>query len=334
MDWGFILERSFSAMIGPEVMIYALAAVGLNVHFGYTGLMNFGQVGFMAAGAYGVGVTVFWLDWSFWIGIVFVFVYAAVLALLLGRPTLRLRADYLGLVTIAASETIRLLARSRVMKPVTGGVEGIDKFAEPFFNLSPFQLGAFYSFGPFKYLGRDVWVLMVGWTLLILVTLMVQQLMRSPWGRTLRAIREDEDAARALGKNAYYYKMQSLMLGGMIGALAGLIQVVQKSSVQADTFNPVITFTIWTILIIGGPGRVWSPIVGSSIYWTLIVFVENTLRQLPPGARDTLERTVDLSDFNIGMLRFMIVGTGLLLLARYRPQGIFGSREEMALDRR
>jgi len=285
MDWGFILERTFSAMIGPEVMIYALAAVGLNVHFGYTGLMNFGQVGFMAAGAYGVGVTVFWLNWSFWIGIVFVFVYAGVLALLLGLPTLRLRADYLGLVTIAASETIRLFARSRVMKPITGGVEGIDKFAEPFYNLSPFELGSFYSIGPFKYLGRDVWVLCVGWTVLILVTFMVQALMRSPWGRTLRAIREDEDAARALGKNAYYYKMQSLMLGGMIGALAGLIQVIQKSSVQADTFNPVITFTIWTILIIGGPGRVWSPIVGSSIYWTLIVFVENVLRQLPGGAR-------------------------------------------------
>ncbi|MGA1169577.1 MAG: branched-chain amino acid ABC transporter permease [Ilumatobacteraceae bacterium] len=334
MDWGFIIERTFSAMIGPEVMIYALAAVGLNVHFGYTGLMNFGQVGFMAAGAYGVGVTVFWLNWSFWIGLVFVFVYAAVLALLLGIPTLRLRADYLGLVTIAASETIRLLARSRVMKPVTGGVEGIEKFAEPFYNLSPFELGKFYSFGPFKYLGRDVWVLMVGWTLLILVTLMVQQLMRSPWGRTLRAIREDEDAARALGKNAYFFKMQSLMLGGMIGALAGLIQVIQKSSVQADTFNPVITFTIWTILIIGGPGRVWSPIIGSSIYWSLIVFVENTLRQLPAGARDTLRDTVELSDFNIGMLRFMLVGGGLLLLARFRPQGIFGSREEMALDRR
>lgn len=334
MDWGFIFERTFSAMIGPEVMIYALAAVGLNVHFGYTGLMNFGQVGFMAAGAYGVGVSVFWLGWNFWVGLVFVFVYAGVLALLLGIPTLRLRADYLGLVTIAASETIRLFARSRVMKPITGGVEGIDKFAEPFYDLSPFQLGKFYKFGPFVYLGRDLWVLMIGWTTLFLVTLMVAQLMRSPWGRTLRAIREDEDAARALGKNAYYYKMQSLMLGGMIGALAGLIQVIQKSSVQADTFNPVITFTIWTILIIGGPGRVWSPIVGSSIYWTLIVFVENTLRQLPAGARETLESTVKLSDFNIGMLRFMLVGGGLLLLARYRPQGIFGSREEMALDRR
>jgi neutral amino acid transport system permease protein len=334
MDWGFIIERSFSAMIGPEVVVYALAAVGLNVHFGYTGLMNFGQVGFMAAGAYGVGVSVYWLGWNFWVGIIFAFVYAGVLALLLGLPTLRLRADYLSLVTIAASETIRLLARSRVMRPITGGVEGVNQFAGPFYDLSPFELGQFYSFGPFKYLGRDVWVLLVGWTLLILITLMVRQLMRSPWGSTLRAIREDEDAARALGKNSYSYKMQSLMLGGIIGAVAGVLQVIQKSSVQADTFNPVITFTIWTILIIGGPGRVWSPIIGSSIYWTLIVFIENTLRQLPPDVRSTLEDTVQLSDFNIAMLRFILVGLGLMLLARFRPQGIFGSREEMALDRR
>lgn len=123
MDWGFILERTLSASIGVEVMVYALAAVGLNVHFGYTGLMNFGQAGFMAAGAYGIGVTVYWLQWSFWIGIGFVFVYGAVLALLLGIPTLRLRADYLSLVTIAAAESIRLIARSRVMRPITGGVE-------------------------------------------------------------------------------------------------------------------------------------------------------------------------------------------------------------------
>ncbi|NCV97610.1 MAG: branched-chain amino acid ABC transporter permease [Acidimicrobiia bacterium] len=149
-----------------------------------------------------------------------------------------------------------------------------------------------------------------------------------------RAIREDEDAARALGKNAYFYKMQSLMLGGMIGGVAGMLQVIQKASVQADTFNPVITFTIWTILIVGGAGRVWSPIVGASIYWTLIVFIENTLRQLPEGTRLSLERTIELSDFNIAMLRFILVGSGLLLLARFRPQGIFGSREEMALDRR
>jgi neutral amino acid transport system permease protein len=332
VDWGFILERTFSTMIGVEVMVFALAAVGLNVQFGYAGLLNFGQVGFMAAGAYGLGVTVTWMGWNFWMGVLFGVLYSIVLALILGVPTLRLRADYLAIVTIAASETIRLFVRWRRMREITGASEGLNNFAGSFYDLSPFEEGVRYEFGPFSYIGRDLWVLLVGWTILILTTLLVRRLMSSPWGRALKAIREDEDAARALGKNAYYYKMQALTLGGVIGGVAGMIQVIQKGSIQPDTFNPVITFTIWAILILGGPGRTWSPIVGSMIYWSLIAFVETTLRELPGGAADVLEDTIQLSEFNISQLRFMLVGLGLLLLARYRPQGIFGSREEMALD--
>ncbi|MEM8620645.1 MAG: branched-chain amino acid ABC transporter permease [Actinomycetota bacterium] len=336
MDWGFILERTISTMFGVEVMVFALAAVGLNVHFGYTGLLNFGQVGFLAAGAYGLGITVTYLSWSFWIGILFGIVYSIVLALILGLPTLRLRADYLAIVTIAASETIRLLVRWRRSQEITGGAEGIGEFADPFYDVSinPFSVGVRYEFGPFSYVGRDMWVLTVGWIVLILTVLFVRRLMSSPWGRTLKAIREDEDAARALGKNAYFYKLQSLMLGGVIGGMAGMLQVIQKGSIQPDTFNPVITFTIWAILILGGPGRTWSPVIGSMIYWTLIAFLENVLRDLPEGASETLDDTIGLSDFNISQVRFMLVGLGLLLLARYRPQGIFGSREEMALDDR
>lgn len=334
MDWGFIFERTMSAMIGPEAMVFALAAIGLNVHFGYAGLLNFGHVGFLAAGAYGLGMTVYWLDLNFWVGIPFGIGYALVLALILGVPTLRLRADYLAIVTIASSETIRLVVRWRGNRDRTGASQGINEFARPFYDLNPLTNGRFYSLGPFKYLGRDVWVLMVGWTLVFVCLLVVWQLMRSPWGRALKAIREDEDAARALGKNAYVYKVQALMIGGVIGAFAGMLQVIQKSSVQPDTFNPVITFTIWAILILGGPGRVWSPVVGSMIYWSLIVFIENVLRSLPSGPRDRLESTIGLTDINISQLRFIFVGLGLVLLARFRPQGIFGSREEMALNDR
>ena len=214
--------------------------------------------------------------------------------------------------------------------------EGLGEFADPFYetSLNPFDVGVRYDFGPFSYLGRDLWVLTVGWIVLILTVLFVKRLMSSPWGRALKAIREDEDAARALGKNAYWFKLQSLMLGGVIGGMAGMLQVIQKGSIQADTFNPVITFTIWAILILGGPGRTWSPVIGSMIYWTLIAFLETTLRQLPDGASNALEDTIELSDFNISQVRFIMVGLGLILLARYRPQGIFGSREEMALDDR
>ena len=336
MDWGFIFERTISTMFGVEVVVFALAAVGLNVHFGYTGLLNFGQVGFMAAGAYGLGITVTYFQWNFVIGLLFGLIYSAILALLLGLPTLRLRADYLAIVTIAASETIRLFVRWRRMKEITGASEGLGEFSDSFYDvaLNPFTVGLRYQVGPFSYVGRDLWILLVGWIVLILTVLFVRRLMFSPWGRALKAIREDEDAARALGKNAYFFKVQSLMLGGVIGGMAGMLQVIQKGSIQPDTFNPVITFTIWMILILGGPGRTWSPVFGSMIYWALISFLENVLRQLPDGAADRLERTIELSDLNISQLRFILVGLALLLLARFRPQGIFGSREEMALDDR
>jgi neutral amino acid transport system permease protein len=336
MDWGFIFERTISTMFGVEVVVFALAAVGLNVQFGYAGLLNFGQVGFMAAGAYGLGITITYFEWNFLVGVLFGLIYAAVLALILGLPTLRLRADYLAIVTIAASETIRLFVRWRRMKDITGASEGLSEFSDAFYDtaLNPFTVGLRYEFGPLSYVGRDVWVLVVGWTVLILTVLFVRRLMSSPWGRALKAVREDEDAARALGKNAYFFKMQALMLGGVIGGMAGMIQVIQKGSIQPDTFNPVITFTIWMILILGGPGRTWSPVLGSMIYWSLISFLENVLRELPEGPSDALEDTIGLSDLNISQLRFMLVGLALLLLARFRPQGIFGSREEMALDDR
>lgn len=334
MDWGFILERVLTTAIGPEVIVFSLAAIGLNVQFGYGGLLNFGQVGFMAAGAYGLGMAVYWLNISFWWGIGLGLLYATALGLILGIPTLRLRADYLAIVTIASSETIRLFVRWRGNSSRTGASEGIGEFARPFYNLNPLDNAARYQFGPFNFLGRDLWVVIIGWILVALALLLVWQWMRSPWGRALKAIREDEDAARALGKNSYVYKLQALLIGGLIGAVAGMLQVVQKAAVQPDTFNPVITFLIWTILILGGPGRIFSPVIGAMIYWSLVVFLENTLRQLPSGTRDTLATTVNLTDFNISQFRFMMVGLGLILLARFRPQGIFGSREEMALDDR
>jgi ABC-type branched-subunit amino acid transport system permease subunit len=169
MDWGFILERTFSTMFGVEVMVFAMAAVGLNVQFGYAGLLNFGQVGFMAVGAYGLGVSINYFAWNFCRGRPVRCVYAIILALILGVPTLRLSADYLAIVTIAASETIRLFVRWRQMKDVTGASEGIGEFADPFYDipLNPYNTGLRYDIGPFSYLGRDLWVLTVGWVLLI-----------------------------------------------------------------------------------------------------------------------------------------------------------------------
>ena len=337
IDWDIIFTQTFSQAFGTQAMVFALAAIGLNIHYGYTGLLNFGQVGFMAVGAYGVGMSVFWLDIGFWPGILVGIAYALILALLLGIPTLRLRADYLGITTIAASETIRLFVRWRGNRERTGAAEGINDFADPFFDLNVFNRSGSipYRFLVFEYRAGDLWVMLVGWTVVGLCLLLTWQLMRSPWGRVLKAIREDEDAARALGKNAYSYKLQALAIGGVIGGLAGMLQAIDKQSVQPDTYNPVITFMIWTVLIIGGAARVWSPVVGAMLFWGLISGLEALMRELLDSPIDDfLERFLNLDIQNVSQVRFMVFGLVLMLLMRYRPQGFFGSREEMALDDR
>ncbi len=337
MNWDLIFTQMFSQAFGVNAMVYALAAIGLNIHFGYTGLLNFGQVGFMAAGAYGVAMTVFWLNWNFWLGIGIGVIFCVVLALILGVPTLRLRADYLGITTIAASESIRLFVRWRGNRERTGAAEGINDFADSFFALNVFDKpgNESYQFLFFEYRANDLWVMLVGWIVVAFCVLINWQLIRSPWGRVLKAIREDEDAARSLGKNAYSYKLQALVLGGVIGGFGGMLQVISKQSVQPDTFNPVITFLIWTIVIIGGVGKVWSPVVGSIIYWGLISLMITFMRELiGTGAGPNLDRFLNLSILNVDQLRFVIFGGALMLLMWFRPQGIFGSREEMALDDR
>jgi branched-chain amino acid transport system permease protein len=161
------------------------------------------------------------------------------------------------------------------------------------------------------------------------------QLMRSPWGRVLRAIREDEDAARALGKSAYSYKLQSLVLGGVFAAIAGMLQVTASGSVQPDTFGTPRTFILWTIMIIGGIGRVWGPVAGSIMFWGGIIFIDNLLGEmLETSLADELERWLELSDFNVQQVRFIVMGLALILFMRFRPQGLFGDRQEAALDDR
>jgi branched-chain amino acid transport system permease protein len=132
MNWENIVRSTLSAFFGVDAMYYAIAAIGLNVQFGYAGLLNFGQAGFMAAGAYAVGQTTHYYHISFWWGIPIAIGYAIVFGLIIGIPTLRLRADYLAIVTIALAEVIRLLVRSVTFKERFGGSDGINGFAETF----------------------------------------------------------------------------------------------------------------------------------------------------------------------------------------------------------
>ncbi len=331
IDWGFILNQTLARSLDLNAAVYALAAVGLNVHFGYAGLLNFGQVGFVAVGAYGMGLAITLWQTGPFVAVLMGIGFAVVFALLLGIPTLRLRADYLAIVTIAAAEIVRLLARSTALRDVTRGAEGLNEFIGPFRELNPFNPSLLYGIGPFQYRGSQFFAIVIGWVVTLITLLLVWQLMRSPWGRVVKAIREDEDAARALGKNAYWYKLQALILGGVIGGLAGMVLAIGNATIQPDFFVAPLTFFFWLVLILGGVGRVWSPVVGSVIFWALITFMRNLGRAL---VTEGLIPTSIMDTSQIDQVQFWIVGIALALLMVFRPQGIFGSREEMALDAR
>ena len=279
MDVMRILVDGLRSAVGPEAAVYALAAIGLNMHFGYTGLLNFGQVGFLLVGAYGVSITVVTFGQSMWLGVIVGILAAVFLALLLGIPTLRLRADYLAIVTIAGAEILRFIFRASPANPLTGGVFGQQRFADAFYAINPIPEGS-YGFWLIQFGShRRLWVIVVGWALVALCCLLVWALVRSPWGRVLKSIREDEDAARSLGKNVFNYKMQSLVLGGVMGALAGMVLAIQQQAVHPDTYLPLVTFYAYVILILGGPARVFGPVVGSVIFWFLFTSLDTLLRQ-------------------------------------------------------
>jgi len=330
MDWGAILDNVLRGAFGEQFIYFGLAAIGLNIHFGYTGLLNFGQAVFMAAGAYGLAMMVATWGLSFWIGVfVGVFVFPLILAIILGAPTLRLRADYLAIVTIAAAEIFRLIVRSPTFDEWTGSSDGLTAFADRFYEFSPFDPGQRYLFGLF--IGNQMWVVIVGWVVLALGVTISWLLVRSPWGRVVKAVREDEDAARSLGKNAYSYKMQALIIGGMFGAAGGMLRAIGTQSAQPDNFITDVTFFVWVALILGGAGTVIGPILGAGILYAVLNFTDIVLRQAVNA--DYIPASI-MSGTQVGQVRFMMIGLALVLLAAFRPQGILGSKEEMALDDR
>lgn len=338
MDLGVVLENALRAAFGPDAAVLALAAIGLNVHFGYTGLRNFGQVGFLLVGAYGSAIAVDTFGWSLWLAIPFALLMAVVFALALGGPTLRLRGDYFAIVTIAAAEILRFVMRATSSTDVTGGPFGLPKPPDPgqarptlagaFYDLSPFDSSERYGFGQVQYPGNLLWTLMVGWALVVVATVIVWLLMRSPWGRILKAIREDEDVVRALGKNAVSYKMQALVLGGVIGAVGGVVQFLSTCGAGANSFQPQITFYAYTILILGGAATRLGPVVGALLFQFLFAGSQSLLAEL--GTEDLLPSFLS-GDTAQGALALLLVGIGLVLLLIFRPQGIFGHQEDMVL---
>jgi branched-chain amino acid transport system permease protein len=323
IDWIAIFSNAAQELISPTTAAYALAALGLAIHFGYTGLLNCGQAGFMALGAYGYAISTLSFGFPVWASVLVGVGASVIFALILGIPTLRLRADYLAIVTIAAAEILRLIFTTNTFDALTGSASGLQGYKDGFAALNPIPPGT-YGFGPFTYNAYDWWIRIVGWTLVVIFALLTWLLMRSPWGRVIKGIREDEDAVRALGKNVYSYKMQSLIIGGVYGTLAGMIFIMPRAVVPAN-YQTSLTFFIYAILLLGGAATILGPVIGSMIFWVLLSFFSGFVaRAVEAGWLPFM------SQVQAGQLRFILVGVAIMLLVVFRPQGIFGNKKELA----
>jgi len=319
VTFDFLTATGFWTGVGVLAGVYTIFGLGLQLNVGYTGIVNFGQAGFMAIGAYAMAILVVKAGWSFWLALPAAVAIAVVFGLLVGLPSLRLRADYFAIATIAFAEIVRLTAQNA--RGLTGGNEGLFCEGSRCFDDSWRSVSDTIS-GWLQDLG---WsnpealfpLLLVVWVTALLLSAALYLAQRTPWGRVLRAIREDEDAARALGKNTLAYKLQSLGIAAALGAIAGFFLALDLATIHPADFLPIVTFVGYGVLVLGGLANYWGVAVGAIFMW---VILEGT-------------RFVDLpiSDTQVASVRFIIVGLALILLMAFRPQGLCGKREEMVL---
>jgi branched-chain amino acid transport system permease protein len=307
-------DIDFWTGVGIIAGIYTIFTLGLQLNVGFTGIFNFGQAAFMAIGAYSMAILVTEAEMSFWLSLPLSVLITIAFALVVGLPSLRLRTDYFAIATIAAAEAIRLFALNA--RGLTGGAQGIFGFSDEWDSVAETIEGWIVDLG-----WSDVPTLfplfLVVWVVALLLTLALNRVQQTPWGRVLRAVREDEDAARALGKNAFSYKLQSLAIAATLGALSGFFLALNLKFLGPEEFVPIVTFLGYAVLVLGGLANYRGVAVGAIVLWTLLEGLR--FLELP------------LSETRITALRFMIVGLILILLMAFRPQGAFGKREEMVL---
>ena len=252
MDWNSLLVNTAQALFSPVTVAFAMAALGLAVHFGFVGLLNFGIAGFMAVGAYGYAISSLTFGFPWWAAFLASMVASALFALLMGIPTLQLRGDYLAIVTIAAAEIIRLLLLSTTWIKTTGSADGLVAYADDFRSVNPFPPGA-YGFGPWSYTANQFWVLTLSLVMLALCLLFVWRLVKSPWGRVVKGIREDEDAVFGPLLGAVIFWVLQAFLGSLLPALADLGVLGALSSAQAGSLRFVLVGILLIVLVVIRP---------------------------------------------------------------------------------
>lgn len=313
VSFDFLTNEAFWINVGVLVTTYGVFALGIQLNIGTTGIFNFGQAGFMAVGSYAMGIMVVRWGVSFWLALLLGMLVAIAAALLVGLPSLRLRADYFAISTLAFSEIVRYVADN--WDGLTGGNLGLFGYADTWTDFSLEIDGWLERIGIAPRFLLPL--LVVNTAVLLVLTAVVALLVRSPWGRVLNAIREDEDATRALGKNTFAYKLQSLSIAAALAAIAGYMLAINITILSPQNFDPILTAYGFVIVILGGLGSYLGVLVGSFF----LIFMLEATRYLD----------LPLSDERVAALRFMIVGAVLMALVVFRPQGVFGKREELTL---
>jgi branched-chain amino acid transport system permease protein len=295
--------------------IFALIVLGLNLQWGFTGLFNVGVAGFVAIGAYasalltapdypdqigglGLPVVVGWMGGMLASGIA---------AVVVGAAALRLRHDYLAITTFGIAVTLQLVALNA--QRLTGGPFGLQFIPRPLAESIPNSIAWNAAY------------LAITAGLLACSYLALERLVRSPWGRVLRAIREDEIAAQSLGKRAFIFRLQSFVIGCTIMGLGGALYAHFVGYIAPEDFLPILTFQLWTMLIVGGSGNNRGAILGAVIVWALWTLAGGLVREFVPPAHQARAAT----------LQVVVIGVLLALILVMRPRGLWG--EEAVVSR-
>ena len=298
--------------------VYSLATLGLNLQWGFTGILGVGIVGFFGVGAYAAALLTgpdypgsfggFGLPMP--VGLVGAMLAAALVAVAVGVPTLRLRHDFLAVVTFGFAVSVQLLAMN--WKSVTRGFDGLHSIPKPFAALAgaPLAANALFLLMTVGIVAAAYWAL--------------ERMLASPWGRVLRALREDEEAAAALGTNAAVYRLQSFVIGSVLMGLSGALYTFFVGFVSPQDLLPIFTFQVFVMLIVGGSGNNRGAILGTVLIWALWTLTETLLSAvLPP----VLQKQA-------AALRVVLVGLILVLMLLYRPKGLLPERRIVSPEAR
>ena len=298
----------YGAFFLTMALTFAIICLGLNVQWGQTGLFNVGVAGFVAVGAYvssllttpdmpdrlggfGMPMLVGWIGGALATGFV---------TLLVGALTIRLRADYLAIATFGVAVAVQLCVLN--LESVTGGPFGIGFIPRPFGAMAGDPL-------LFSLLNLAVLAAVV-----LALYLALERLLRSPWGRVLRAIREDEAAALALGKSAVRFRLQAFTIGGAIMGLAGATQAHFIGFIAPDNYSPTLTFQVWAMLIVGGSGNNRGAILGAIVVWGIWAISASAVAAVFPPDQQA----------RAASLQIVMIGVALCLILLLRPRGILG----------